>query len=68
MRLPMNAPPAAATVFPMMRVGLTPAQLVNIALMRTERRSVAFFISRHFYLVSPRGLLLYQRNLVWNST
>jgi len=41
----------------MMRVGLTPAQLVSIALMRTERRSVAFFITRQWQLNTKLPLL-----------
>src|SRR5436190_15236937 len=44
--LPINAPPAAPTVSPIMRVGLTPAQLVSKALTKAERRRVAFFITR----------------------
>src|SRR5436190_625144 len=47
--LPINAPPAAPTVSPMMRVGLTPAQLVSITPAKSERRMVAFFITRHHY-------------------
>jgi hypothetical protein len=42
--LPINAPPAAPTVSPMMRVGLTTAQLASRELPRIERRRVAFFI------------------------
>jgi hypothetical protein len=60
----MNAPLAAATVFPMMRVGLTPAQLVTIALTRIERRSVACFITRHFYLIGYPVLLQRERYFV----
>jgi DNA-binding MarR family transcriptional regulator len=45
--LPINAPPAAPTASLMIRVGLTPAQLLSIALASSERALEKF--SKHYF-------------------